>query len=149
MTTVNETTGEVYTTRVVNSLNYRHEDYPGLITTQPSLTIPDQTQSLREIVRRHVRGLPIAGNQPIYQMDEETGEGLEVPNLKAMDISEVQEYKQQINDYVTATRAKLTQEQNERERISNEKRTKRQNEWNKFQEYIKKQSKDEQGSEAE
>lgn len=49
-----------------------------------SLTIPDQTMSLRTIVDRFSRGLPIDGERvPVYN-----GEDLYLPDLKALDLAE-------------------------------------------------------------
>ena len=61
----------------------------------PSLTIPDQTMSMRTILERHARGLPIDGvKTPIW--DEED----DLPDWRTLDLSERQElaehYKQEI-----------------------------------------------------
>lgn len=43
---------------------------PGKIFTQPSLTVPDQTMSIRTIMERYARGLPIDGQKtPQYDVD--------------------------------------------------------------------------------
>lgn len=54
----------------------------------PSETIPDQSMSLREMVRRHQMGLPVpAGHQPIW--DEED----QMPDFRTLDLAEIEEYK--------------------------------------------------------
>lgn len=63
--------------------------------TKPSLTIPDQTMSIRTILDRHSRGLPIDGVKvPLY--DEED----DLPDWRTLDLSERQElaehYKNEI-----------------------------------------------------
>jgi hypothetical protein len=57
----------------------------------PSKTVPDQTMSLRTLIDRHTRGLPITGNakEPLYHGDEE-----ELPDLKKMDLSEIAELRE-------------------------------------------------------
>jgi hypothetical protein len=56
----------------------------------PSLTIPDQTMSIREIVDRYAKGLPIDGARtPIW--DEEN----DLPNWRTLDLAERQELAQQ------------------------------------------------------
>lgn len=132
---VDTTTGEIQPEkmpRVLNSLNYKHEYFPGIPITEPSVALPDQTQSLKEIIRRHVRGLPITGNTPIYNTDETTGEGYELPDLRRMDISEIDDMKKANQAYIEHQRAELTAQRNERERINNEKRAKRQTLWEAF-----------------
>ena len=66
--------------------------------TQPSLTIPDQTMSIRTILERHSRGLPIDGiKTPIYE-----GEENDLPDWRKLDLAERQElvhlYKNEIID---------------------------------------------------
>ncbi len=57
---------------------------------KPSLTIPDQTMSIREILERHSRGLPIDGGKtPIYD-----GEEYDLPDLRTLDLSERQLLKE-------------------------------------------------------
>lgn len=64
----------------------------------PSLTIPDQTMSMRTILERHSRGLPIDGVKvPIWE-----GEDNDLPDWNRLDLVERQElahlYKNEIED---------------------------------------------------
>lgn len=73
-------------------------------STKPSLTIPDQTMSIQEIMRRYASGLPIGGQKvPMYEGDEEQ------PDFQHMDLvdrqafmeeaaQELQEVKQRLHD---------------------------------------------------
>lgn len=65
---------------------------PGEINTLPSLTVPDQTMSIAEMVMRHRRGLPVFGNAsiPVYHEDE-SGEPILLPDYKHLDLAERQE----------------------------------------------------------
>jgi len=57
------------------------------INTKPSLTIPDQTMSIRTILDRHSRGLPIdAVKVPIWD-----GEENDLPDWRRLDLAERQE----------------------------------------------------------
>lgn len=70
--------------KVKNSLNYSTSD--GRVFTQPSMTVPDQTISIKELVNRFTQGLPIpVGKTPIY---DESGEA-EGIDLKKLDLSEI------------------------------------------------------------
>jgi hypothetical protein len=68
------------------------------VNTLPSLTIPDQTMSIRTILERHSRGLPIDGvKTPIWE-----GEDNDLPDWRRLDLAERQElahlYTNEIND---------------------------------------------------
>lgn len=66
---------------------YNYKTHP--ITTErnhsPSLTIPNDSFSLRELLDRNARGLPLttSGRQELYHGDEE------MPDLAKMDLSEI------------------------------------------------------------
>lgn len=73
------------------SKNYEFND-------QPSQTIPDGTMTLRELLDRSGRGLPVDGSKvPIFDTDEEYND---IPDPRTLDLSERAEYaeyaKQQI-----------------------------------------------------
>jgi len=66
--------------------------------TLPSMTVPDQTMSIRTILDRHSRGLPIDGIKiPIYD-----GEENDLPDWRRLDLAERQElahlYTNEIKD---------------------------------------------------
>lgn len=75
---------------VRNSLNYQFPT-KGEVNTAPSSTIPDQTMTMREILERYARGLPIeAGKVPIYEGDEDY-----IPDPRTLDLAERQQLKEQ------------------------------------------------------
>lgn len=54
-----------------------------------SLTRPDESMTMKEILLRHSRGLPIKGAKvPLYEADE-NGEGM--PDMRNLDLAEKQE----------------------------------------------------------
>lgn len=62
----------------------------GKVFTDPSLTLPDQEISIKEIYDRHRKGLPIEGNlNPIY----EDSDGI---NPLTMDLVDIQNYKREL-----------------------------------------------------
>lgn len=82
---------------VRNMLNYNHLRQAGEINTQPSMTVPDQAMSMKEILRRFAAGIPIeAGRVPIY--DEEN----DLPDFRKMDLAEREAYVQQYNEELDA-----------------------------------------------
>lgn len=59
----------------------------------PSMTIPDQTMSVAEIMQRYARGLPIEGAKvPLYDEDND------MPDINRLDLAERQEMIQQAKD---------------------------------------------------
>lgn len=66
------------------------EPTKGEVNRQPSMTIPDQTMSLREILQRFAQGLPVTGAKvPVY--DEEN----DLPDIRTLDLAERDEYANQ------------------------------------------------------
>jgi len=66
---------------------------------KPSMTIPDQTLSIRQILERHSHGLPIEGwREPIWD-----GEDNDLPDIRTLDLAERQElahlYEQELKQY--------------------------------------------------
>jgi len=62
------------------------KDFPtkGEVNTQPSLTIPDQTLSIKQIMDRFSKGLPLDGHrEAIYN-----GEDDDMPDLAHMDLAD-------------------------------------------------------------
>lgn len=56
--------------------------------TKPGITIPDQSMSVKEIMDRFARGLPVGGMRvPIYD-----GENDDMPDLRNMDLADRQAY---------------------------------------------------------
>lgn len=76
----------------------------------PSLTVPDETMSVREILYRYARGLGF--DQAKVPMYEE--EGFEMPDISQMDYSEVQEMLQQAKDDQVRLRSRLNDLKNEK-----------------------------------
>jgi hypothetical protein len=71
--------------------------YAGEVNNKPSMTIPDQTMSIREIMNRYARGLPIAGEKfPLYEGDDDEN----LPDLSRMDKIEKIEATRRIQDEV-------------------------------------------------
>lgn len=64
------------------------------INNEPSMTVPDQTMSIKTLLERYARGLPLEGVQnPIWQEGEEFDD---LPDPRTMDLSERQEFAEQV-----------------------------------------------------
>lgn len=76
---------------------YNAKEFPvkGESSKLPSMTVPDQSMSVQEILRRYASGLsPLGERVPVYDGDEE------VPDLKKMDLAEIEQLKKDTSDYI-------------------------------------------------
>lgn len=76
-----------------------------------SATVPDQTMSLREIVRRYTRGVPLPVVAGGY-FDEEESEGID---LRTLDISEVDEMVKKARETVKENEGKKAKHKKQKE----------------------------------
>lgn len=71
--------------------------------TQPSLTVPDQSMSVKEIMDRYARGLPISGQKvPVYNGDQD-----DMPDLQRLDLAEIQELREAAQQNVESIKKNL------------------------------------------
>lgn len=83
---------------------YSRHEVPGEKNNLPSRTVPDQTMSLRELIRRYTQGLPINGAKvPLYDDDPENND---LPDPKKLDLAEREELALQYADELAALREK-------------------------------------------
>lgn len=79
------------------------------VNTLPSKTIPDETMSLKTILARYARGLPINGyGEPVYNGDDD-----DLPDFSRMDKVELEEYRQNHRELVKLQEEDLKQKQKE------------------------------------
>lgn len=78
--------------KVKNTLNYHLYPKKYKIFTQPSLTIPDQSMSMRELLERHTRGLDLGGisKEPIFEEEDMPTSGV---NPKVLDLVDIENLK--------------------------------------------------------
>lgn len=72
---------------------YRTNEFPdnGEVNNEPSLTRPDESMSVQEILNRVQRGLPVTGiRQPEFD-DEDADDFYAIPNFDKMDLAEKEE----------------------------------------------------------
>ena len=91
--------------KVKNSLNANEFEKNYKIFTQPSQTVPDQSMSIKTILERYARGLPVGGRLDEYYDEEDT-----LPNPLTLDLAERQEleeiYKFELNEIQNKSRKK-------------------------------------------
>lgn len=73
-------------------LNFREEEREEEVNNLPSETQPDEVLTVREMLERHVRGLPVSGSEQGVYLPEEVGY---IPDYRTLDLTEIDEYRQQ------------------------------------------------------
>lgn len=107
------TTSEKKQNKVKNSLNAaqfeRHYEY----NAQPSETVPDQTLTIKQILDRFARGLPV--NRGIQLYDEEH-EDNDLPDFRTMDFAEREEFREAAEQELSEIKAKHKRKKDEQEK---------------------------------
>lgn len=85
--------------------NYHPGESPGDYEepTGVSITVPDQTLSLRTLLDRHTRGLPVPMNQGTYSDQD-------LPDLNRLDFTEIDALKEANRDDIQYYRERLKEE---------------------------------------
>lgn len=76
-----------------NSVNFILQDAHVEWPTGESMTEPDLSLSIPELLDRHARGLPL----PFYEQDYSE---LDLPDFAAMDLAEIQEYRENLAEHI-------------------------------------------------
>ena len=92
----------------------KKEPYKGKTFTQPSLTIPDQTMTIRTIMERYARGLPFEDRKtPLFDVDE-LSTGVDLRKLDLVDIQEMSsDHKKTINKHKQSLEKAAKKKQND------------------------------------
>lgn len=90
--------------KVLNPLNYDPSLFPGEINTQPSLTIPDQTLSLREILDRYASGRPVEGRASYSDFYDEDNFH---PDPRTLDLEELYQLAQKSQEDILEAKGKV------------------------------------------
>jgi hypothetical protein len=79
----------------------------GEVNCYPSVTVPDQTMSLRQILERYARGLPVSGvlKTPIYDHEND------LPNPATLDFAERADLSEFLANEVNRMRLALSTQQ--------------------------------------
>lgn len=88
--------------KVKNSLNAKLFPYTGKKILSPSMTIPDQSMSIRTILDRYSRGLPVTGRTDEYYDEEDT-----MPDYRTLDLTEIDDLKQNVKETFEKHRKKV------------------------------------------
>lgn len=88
-------------------MNYKlfpPSNYTGEINDEASLTVPDQTMSIRTILEKYSRGENFSQKIPIFSEDDGENMGMDIRRL---DISEIAELKKQNDEEIKRMQEEL------------------------------------------
>jgi len=87
-------------------VNFKEEDPQGEVNNSPSMTQPDEVMTIKEMLIRHVQGLPVEGHEQGVYLPDEVGF---IPDIRTLDLTEIAEmnlyYKDRITSLTTAQEA--------------------------------------------
>lgn len=90
--------------KVISMLNVT--ETKGEVNNEPSLTIPDQSMTLKELLVRYAKGLPLAdAKTPIWEGEE----GFDI-DPKRLDLAEVEELAEKAREELKAINERVKQE---------------------------------------
>lgn len=92
--------------------HYNRDQYPRKyeVNKLPSKTVPDETMTVSELVRRFNHGLPITGNvNGQFYGDEEL-----MPDLKKMDLSEIHAMQKKVREDIAEIRERVAKARTEK-----------------------------------
>lgn len=101
--------------QVKNSLNYNYsKDSRGELNYLPSMTVPDQSYSVQEIMERWASGLPLGGQDAQFEFDNDTDidnvDWDNFPDLQKMDKAERAHTLETYGDYLQQLNAQINQQ---------------------------------------
>jgi len=98
--------------KIQNSLNYNPNHHLGEVNFGKSMTVPDQSMSIQEILVRFARGLSVSGERvPVYNGEDDD---VFPANWHTMDFSEKIEYAEEHSELVKTLQEKFKAEEEER-----------------------------------
>lgn len=98
-----EVTGEIKNPIIKTQYTAKYYPKDHEHQTEKSLTVPNQSMTILEMVKRHQKGLPVDGGRqtPIYN-----GEDL-IPDLNNMDLADREAYIDSVADHLVEVRARI------------------------------------------
>lgn len=76
------------------------------VITMPSETIPDQSLTMRQILDRYAKGLPLDAKTPEWHDDDEFNP---LPDVRTLDLTEKQELLQSAKDELQTIKTKIAE----------------------------------------
>ncbi|WNK13138.1 MAG: hypothetical protein [Microvirus sp.] len=85
--------------KTITQTNFKPSEIHPEVNLQPSMTIPDQNMSIREILHRYTSGMPIsdlAWANPQYDLEADEEDGEFIPEPHTLDLTEREAIRDEI-----------------------------------------------------
>jgi len=82
---------------------FNYVEYKGQVNNQPSLTVPDQAMTIKDILTRFSRGLPVGGFPTLYDDIDSPDDFL--PDPRTLDLAERQQYTEMVQEELNHLRS--------------------------------------------
>lgn len=93
--------------KVRNSLNYNPAEYAGEKNYEPSMTVPDDALTVKEILTRYAKGLPLGGRKAeLWEGEDDNLDGIDP---KRLDYAEREELEERYTEELKQLKAKQAQ----------------------------------------
>lgn len=94
--------------KIVHKMTFRQNHVVGRHFTDVSLTVPDQSYSIRDLMQRNACGMEVPiERQVFYDEEQDVDKLLEHTgvDLSTLDLVELQEYKEMVNNRINELRS--------------------------------------------
>jgi len=99
-------------TKFTNKYDYDYKQTQYEVIKGPSLTVPDQTMTIKQIIDRYARGLSTGGQKvPLYEGEEDLLEGI---NWQTLDLAEKQAIKENFAQELNQIQLKINEQASKR-----------------------------------
>lgn len=78
--------------------------------TMPSMTVPEQSLTIRQILDRYARGIPLESKQPIWDDNADIDDFM--PDPRTLDLAEREEFAQSAKAELEEVKKRIAEKQN-------------------------------------
>lgn len=98
---VDKETGEVNLPRIRRQRTAHLDEMPTETNTEPSMTVPNMSMTVLQMLDRHRKGMPITGRQGVFTGDQE------LPDLDTMDLVDRNDFMDSVAAALVEVKARI------------------------------------------
>lgn len=93
--------------KIISPLSFKSSMYAGEINSQASLTVPDDSLTIGEILRRYAKGLPLGGAVRIeYDDIEDDDQFTFLPDPRTLDLADRERMSREVTEEIKTIKVK-------------------------------------------
>lgn len=105
--------------RMRSRYNFKLEANDMETTKGVSMTVPDETYTVQELLERHQMGLPVGGKVPVYDLEPDEEEGIDMNQFQQLELAEQAEILAQKGDTIEKAKKWSQKKKSEEEKRKN------------------------------